>query len=674
MNEWVPSPPSQITLQKSAGRCTLFCYEEGRRFPRPFNQPPIVKYQAKASPPPLSHKTPSSFSHTNEAHRSPRPTLYPFSHVHCTRMWVPPFLSHHQQFHKYTLGSCLPPSKRNCHWVPCNWPTSLPTSLSLLLLPSQRKLPHACCFARRCSALPAPARVCASPNPRKASHRTCHHRTTTPGAHFALPHTRLRSRVKENITTYRDRWPGWHNLSTTAAAAAAAASPRIRTLASSAKKTNQVRFVALHGIHWCFNVASCPSFPSASSVHANCLDSYGCLTRAGKRAYTPASFSPSSLCSLSEVKQAASHQRDSFGLHPSFRMRQDTVAIVGCLLTIPDLQIRQYAQGRRQKQDHRQGREAPREEGWVVATQPFPYGAPDMTLPWSHITPVATWLLGLWGSCFMTGPACNTCSGLRLQLIPNIQVVALVVFAAHWCWLVLFKTPTPPSVASPPTCSSPMSSAKTSAKKTLVWPSDRLARFLVRGGRLLATSSVPPMRPRLLPTRSVMRMRSRLTTWVSPQEKDIPTPPATETDHEAHRPRPTRRSLRDRTLLADSIALAEFSLEKHVDIWSEQDTAISKRGFLYLTLYFGTDGVVTVPRDFLFYAMVCTSFAMIKGQSYSSIGGTNRISQLIRWLACTTNLSFDIQEQVRTQWQGIDFCYGWTWTTGGQRLCIAHVV
>lgn len=44
-------------------------------------------------------------------------------------------------------------------------------------------------------------------------------------------------------------------------------------------------------------------------------------------------------------------------------MRQDTVAIVGCLLTIPDLQIRQYAQGRRQKQDHRQGREAPREEG-----------------------------------------------------------------------------------------------------------------------------------------------------------------------------------------------------------------------------------------------------------------------------------------------------------------------
>ncbi|KAA8631853.1 hypothetical protein SMACR_04223 [Sordaria macrospora] len=57
-----------------------------------------------------------------------------------------------------------------------------------------------------------------------------------------------------------------------------------------------------------------------------------------------------------------------------------------------------------------------------------------------------------------------------------------------------------------------MSSARTFVKKTPASLSVRLARFLVRGGRPSATSSVLPMRPRLPLIRSVMRTRSRLTT------------------------------------------------------------------------------------------------------------------------------------------------------------------
>lgn len=77
----------------------------------------------------------------------------------------------------------------------------------------------------------------------------------------------------------------------------------------------------------------------------------------------------------------------------------------------------------------------------------------------------------------------------------------------------MHQTPTLPSVVSLPTCSSPMSSVRMSVRRTLVSPSARSASFSVSAGRPSTTSSVPHMRPRLLPTRSATRMRSRLTTY-----------------------------------------------------------------------------------------------------------------------------------------------------------------
>ncbi|POR39799.1 hypothetical protein TPAR_00007, partial [Tolypocladium paradoxum] len=74
------------------------------------------------------------------------------------------------------------------------------------------------------------------------------------------------------------------------------------------------------------------------------------------------------------------------------------------------------------------------------------------------------------------------------------------------------RTPTPPSVASPPTCSSRMSSARTSVRRTPAFPSGRSARSWVSAGRPSTTSSALRTRPRLLPTKSDTRTRSRLTT------------------------------------------------------------------------------------------------------------------------------------------------------------------
>ncbi|KZL69496.1 hypothetical protein CT0861_11638, partial [Colletotrichum tofieldiae] len=74
------------------------------------------------------------------------------------------------------------------------------------------------------------------------------------------------------------------------------------------------------------------------------------------------------------------------------------------------------------------------------------------------------------------------------------------------------RTPTPPSVVCPLTCSSPTSSARTSVRRTPVSRLARSARSSVSAGRLSTISSVPPTRRRLPPTRSATRTRSRPTT------------------------------------------------------------------------------------------------------------------------------------------------------------------
>ncbi|KAF1732042.1 hypothetical protein CRV24_008235 [Beauveria bassiana] len=74
------------------------------------------------------------------------------------------------------------------------------------------------------------------------------------------------------------------------------------------------------------------------------------------------------------------------------------------------------------------------------------------------------------------------------------------------------RTPTLPSVVSLPTCSLPMSSVRMFVRRTPACRLDRLARFSVSAGRPSRTSSAPPMRPRLPPTRSATKTKRLPTT------------------------------------------------------------------------------------------------------------------------------------------------------------------
>ncbi|KAK1781378.1 hypothetical protein QBC45DRAFT_65831 [Copromyces sp. CBS 386.78] len=198
-----PRLPPKSRCKNQPAAAPFFVMKKEGRFPRPFNQPPIVKYQAKASPPPLSHKTPSSFPIQTK----------------CT--------AHHAQ-----LDTHFPtPIARVCEYLlssanTSNF-TSTPAHLAFDLLafaclyPSgtaigphatgQPRCPPRCCHPKRSWRTLVALRVGAQHSRHQLEslrvavstqsfHRTCHLRST-PGAHFALPThvSGLASRKHHNV-------------------------------------------------------------------------------------------------------------------------------------------------------------------------------------------------------------------------------------------------------------------------------------------------------------------------------------------------------------------------------------------------------------------------------------------------------------------------------------------
>lgn len=183
-----PRLPPKSRCKNQPAAAPFFVMKKEGRFPRPFNQPPIVKYQAKRRPLLSLTKLPPLFPYKRSA-----PLTTPNS--------IPIFP---RPLHAYVSTSFPQPTPAISQvlasiWHLTFWPLPASIQAELPLGPMQPANLAAHLAVAIQNEPGARLLLCASvlSTPKLESlrvavstqsfHRTCHHLRTTPGAHFALP-------------------------------------------------------------------------------------------------------------------------------------------------------------------------------------------------------------------------------------------------------------------------------------------------------------------------------------------------------------------------------------------------------------------------------------------------------------------------------------------------------